>query len=159
MTLANVAVALLMLVGLVGAVVPVVPGTPLIVAGALVHALATDFTPIGYGRLGILTGLAVIGAGLGHAATAAGVRRAGGGGWAIAGALVGAALGLPAAPLGLLLGPLLGAAAGEILRTRRLRGSMRAGAGALAGLVVGAAAQVAVAFGMVALFTWWVWRG
>jgi hypothetical protein len=159
MTLVDVAVALLMLVGLAGAVVPVLPGTPLILAGALLHALATDFTPIGYGRLGILAALAVIGAGLGHVASAAGVRRAGGSGWAMAGAVVGALLGLAAAPLGLLLGPLLGAVAGEILRTRRLRGSVRAGLGAVTGMVVGAAAQVAVALVMVALFAWWVWRG
>jgi len=159
MTLVNVVVALLMLAGLAGAVVPVLPGTPLVLAGALLHAIATDFTPVGPGRLAILAALAVVGAGLGNLATAVGVRRAGGSRWALVGALVGAVLGLFAAPLGLVLGPLGGAIAGEILRTRRLRGSVRAGLGALLGLLAGAVAHVAVAFVMVALFAWWAWRG
>ena len=159
MTLVTVVVALLMLAGLAGAVLPVLPGTPLIVAGALLHAVATDFTPIGPGRLAILAALAVVGAGLGQAAAAVGVRRAGGSHWAVAGALAGAVLGLFAAPVGLLLGPLLGAIAGEVLRTRRLRGSVRAGLGALVGMVLGAVAHVAVAFVMVALFAWWVRQG
>ena len=51
MTWVGIVVAILMLVGLVGSAVPVLPGTPLIVAGALVYAVATDFTPIGIGRL------------------------------------------------------------------------------------------------------------
>ena len=159
MTLVNVAVALLMLAGLAGAVLPVLPGPPLIVAGALLHAVATDFTPVGPGRLVILGTLAVVGAGLANVAAAAGVRRAGGGRWATVGALAGAVLGLFAAPIGLLVGPLAGAIAGEILRTRRLEGSVRAGLGALVGLVMGAVAHVVVAFVMVALFAWWVWRG
>lgn len=159
MTLVNILVALLMLAGLAGAVVPVLPGTPLILAGALLHAIATDFTPVGLGRLAILAALAVVGAVLGNLATAVGVQRAGGSRWAIVGALVGAVLGLFAAPLGLVLGPLVGAIAGEILRTRRLRGSVRAGLGALLGLLAGAVAHVAVAFVMVALFAWWTWRG
>jgi uncharacterized protein len=158
-TLVTVLVALLMLAGLVGAVVPVLPSTPLILAGAVVHAVATDFTPVGPGRLVILAVLAVVGAVLGHVTSALGVRRAGGSGWAITGALVGAVLGLFTAPFGLLLGPLVGAIAGEVLGTRRLRGSVRAGIGAAAGVVVGGAAQVAVGFVMVALFLWWLWRG
>jgi uncharacterized protein YqgC (DUF456 family) len=159
MTLVDVVVALLILAGLAGTVVPMLPGTPLILAGILLHAIATGFTPIGYGRLAVLAVLAVVGAVLGHVAAAAGVRRAGGSGWAVAGALVGAVVGLFTAPLGLLVGPLLGAIAGEILRTRRLHGSVRAGVGAAVGVVLGAAAQAAVACVMVALFAWWVWRG
>jgi uncharacterized protein YqgC (DUF456 family) len=158
MTLVNLVVALLVLAGLAGAVVPMLPGTPLILAGALLHAIANDFTPIGAGRLAILAVLAALGAVLGHLAAAAGVRRAGGSGWAIGGALIGTVIGLFTAPLGLLLGPLVGAVAGEVLRTGRVQGSVRAGVGALLGMVLGAAAHVAVAFVMVALFAWWVWR-
>ena len=38
-------VACLLLAGLAGSVLPFLPGTPLIFLGALVHALATDFSP------------------------------------------------------------------------------------------------------------------
>jgi uncharacterized protein YqgC (DUF456 family) len=159
MTLVHVVVALLMLAGLAGAVVPVLPGGPLIVAGALLYAIATDFTPVGVWRLVILGALAVVGAVLAHVASAIGVRRAGGSRWATVGAVLGAVLGLFAAPMGLLLGPLVGAVAGEVLRTRQLGHGMRAGIGAAVGLLLGAIAHVAVAFVMVGLFLWWVWRG
>jgi uncharacterized protein YqgC (DUF456 family) len=159
MTWVGIVVAILMLVGLVGSAVPVLPGTPLIVAGALVYAVATDFTPIGIGRLVVLGLLAVAAAVLAHVAAALGVRGAGGSRWAMVGALVGAILGLAAAPAGLLLGPLLGAIVAELARTHRLATSERAGVGAVVGLVAGAVAHVALALVMVALFVWWVWRG
>src|SRR5205814_5274236 len=58
-------VALLMLLGLAGALLPFLPGTPLILAGALVHAIATGFDPIGPWRLAILAVLALLSAALG----------------------------------------------------------------------------------------------
>ena len=159
MSVVDVLVALLMLAGLAGTIVPALPGTPLIFGGALLHALATGFTPIGYGRLAVLGALAVVGAVAGHLSTVAGVRRAGGSGWAVAGALAGVVVGLFTAPLGLLVGPLLGAVAAEMLVTRRVQGSVRAGVGAALGVILGTAAQAAVAVVMIGLFAWWVWRG
>jgi uncharacterized protein YqgC (DUF456 family) len=159
MTIVLAVVALLIVAGVVGSAVPMLPGTPLIVAGALLYALVTDFTPVGVGRLLILAALSVVGMLLNQVASAVGVRQAGASRWAIAGALVGAVVGLFAAPLGLLLGPLLGAIAGEILRTGHVRQSARAGVGAVVGLLAGAVAQVAMALVMVGLFVWWVWRG
>jgi uncharacterized protein YqgC (DUF456 family) len=40
-------VACLLLAGLAGSVLPFLPRTPLIFLGALVHALATDVSPLG----------------------------------------------------------------------------------------------------------------
>lgn len=150
---------LLMLAGLVGAVVPFIPGTPLIFAGALIYAIATDFTPVGAGRLAILAVLAAAGWAVEHVAGALGARRAGGSRAAVIGAILGALVGLAFAPLGLLLGPIAGAIAGEMLTGRDPAGSVRTGLGTAVGVVVGVAAHFAVALTMVALFTWWVWRG
>jgi len=75
------------------------------------------------------------------------------------GALVGAVLGLAVPPVGLLLGPLLGAIAVELWRTHKLAESVRVGVGAVVGVLAGIVAHVALAFTMVALFAWWVWRG
>jgi uncharacterized protein YqgC (DUF456 family) len=155
----EIVVALLMLAGLIGAALPLLPGTPLILAGALVYAIATDFTPVGVGRLVVLGVLAVVGFVLAHAASALGVRGAGGSRWSMVGALAGAILGLLVPPFGLLIGPLLGAIAVELWRTHRLVDSVRAGVGAVVGLVAGIVAHIALAFTMVALFAWWVWRG
>ena len=155
----DVLVVVLMAVGLVGAALPVVPGTPLILAGALLYAFATDFTPVGFGRLAVLTALAVMGAVLGAVGGSVGARRAGGSRRAAVGAFLGLVVGLFTAPIGLVAGPVAGAILGELSRARPLGDSVRAGLGTLVGIVVGAAAHVAVAAVMVALFAWWVWRG
>lgn len=159
MSWVEIVVVLLMLAGLIGSALPVVPGTPLILAGAVVYAIATDFTPVGVGRLIVLTLLSIAAMVLAHLASALGVRSAGGSRWAMVGALVGAILGLAVPPAGLLLGPLLGAIAVELWRTHKLAESVRVGVGAVVGVLAGIVAHVALAFTMVALFAWWVWRG
>jgi uncharacterized protein YqgC (DUF456 family) len=158
-TTVDVVVGLLMAVGLVGAVVPLLPGTPLIFLGAVIHAVATDYTPIGAGRLAILAALALAGWAIEHLAGALGARRAGGSRAAVVGAVLGALAGLAFAPLGLLIGPIVGAIAGELVSGRDPAGSVRTGIGTAFGVVAGVAAHFAFALTMVTLFTWWVWRG
>ena len=155
----DIVVALLMIAGVVGAVVPLVPGTPLIFVGALVYAVATEFTPVGGGRLAILAVLAVAGWALQHVAGALGARRVGASRAAVVGALLGVLAGLAFAPLGLLLGPIVGAIVGELLAGRDPASSVRTGIGTAVGVVLGVVAHVAAALTMVALFAWWVWRG
>jgi uncharacterized protein YqgC (DUF456 family) len=152
-------VGLLMAAGLAGSILPFLPGPPLIVAGALVYAFATNWTPIGIGRLIILGVLAVLAYVLSHEAGALGAKRFGGSWWAVVGALVGAVVGVFFGPLGLLFGPVIGAIAGEFLRSGNLEGSTRSGIGALVGLAAGIVANFGLAIVMVALFLWWVWRG
>jgi uncharacterized protein YqgC (DUF456 family) len=158
-TLLGAVVAILMLLGIVGAVLPILPGAPLILAGALVHAIATGFTPIGPGRLAILAVLGALAWALEHLASIIGVRRAGGGRAAVAGAVVGLLVGFAVAPIGLLLGPILGAIAGELLSGRPPRESVRAGIGAALGVLTGVVAHFVLALAMVAFFVWWVWQG
>jgi uncharacterized protein len=152
-------VGLLLILGLAGSVVPLLPGTPLIFLGALVYAVATDFTSVGAGRLLILAALAVCAYVVEHAAGALGTKRYGGSRWAMSGAVLGAVVGLFFGPLGLILGPVVGAIAGELIRTGRLEQSVRSGFGALVGMLAGAVGSFAVAVVMVALFLWWAWRG
>lgn len=148
-----------MVAGLAGSVLPFLPGPPLIFAGALVYAFATNWMPIGIGRLAILGVLAVLAYALGHAASALGAKRFGGSRWAVVGALVGAVIGIFFGPIGLLFGPVIGAVAGEFLKSGDLEVSTRSGVGALVGMAVGIAANLSVAIIMVALFLWWAWRG
>ncbi len=159
MTAVGVIVGVLMVAGVIGSVVPMLPGTPLIMVGAVLYAVATEFTPVGAGRLAILAVLGLAGWAIEHLAGILGARRAGGGRAAVVGALVGAVIGLAFAPLGLLLGPIGGAIAGELLSGRDPAGSVRTGIGTAIGVVVGIVAHVAFAVTMVALFVWWVWRG
>jgi len=70
-------------------------------------------------------------------------------------ASVGLFFGLP----GLLLGPPIGAIAGELLKSGDLRTSIRTGIAAFIGMVAGAVANFAIGVTMIALFLWWVARG
>ncbi len=159
MTLVDIVVGLLMVAGLVGAVVPVLPGTPLIFAGALLHAFATDFQSLGFGRLAILALLAIVASVLEHLAGALGARKFGGGRGAVIGAIIGAVVGLAWPPFGLLICPIAGAIIGELVRTRAIGPSVRTGVGTALGMIAGVAMHVALAVVMVGLFAWWVWYG
>jgi uncharacterized protein YqgC (DUF456 family) len=159
MTVVDVVVAVLMAAGLVGAAMPLVPGTPLILAAAVIYAVATDFTPVGLGRLAILAVLALVSGALAAFGGVLGVRHVGGSRRAAAGALIGLVGGLFWPPLGLFVGPVVGAIVGELSRTQRVAESVRVGIGTLLGLLLGAVAHVVLAALMVAMFVWWVWRG
>ena len=158
MTLVYVVVGLLMAVGVVGSLLPFLPGTPLVFAGALVYAFATDFDPIGPGRLAILGGLAALAYALEHLAAALGAKRYGGSRWAVIGALVGTVIGLFLGPIGIIVGAAAGAVAGELLRSGDLTHSIRSGMGAFIGMLAGTVASFGIALAMVGLFLWWVWR-
>jgi uncharacterized protein len=159
LTIIDVVVALLMLAGLVGAILPFLPGAPLIFAGALLYGIATDFTPIGAGRLAMLAVVGVLAWVLEHVASMVGARRAGGSRAAVIGAMLGMIAGVLVAPVGLLLGPILGAIAGELMAGRAPGPSVRSGLGAALGVLTGMVAHFALALVMIALFVWWVWRG
>jgi uncharacterized protein YqgC (DUF456 family) len=159
MTAVSLLVAVLMIAGLVGAVLPGLPGTPLIVLGALIHGYATSWESLGLARILILVVLAAASELAGYLGAALGARRSGGSRWAVLGAVAGLLLGLPFAPLGLVLGPMIGAIAAELIRTGALRDSIRTGTGAAIGVLAGTVLHVALALVMVGLFVWWVWRG
>src|SRR5262245_58483048 len=122
-------VGALLVLGLIGTVAPFLPGTPLIVLGALVHAYANDWTPIGPWRLAILAALSVLGYVLHYLAGALGARGGGGSAWGFIGALAGGIVGLFFGLPGLVLGPPLGAIAGEMLKSGDLETSIRTGLG------------------------------
>jgi uncharacterized protein len=153
-----VVVGVLLVLGLIGTVAPFLPGTVLIFAGALVYAYATDWSPIGIGRLAILAMLCALSYALHGIASALGARHRGGSAWAFAGALAGGIVGLFFGLPGLLLGPPLGAIAAELLKSGDLRHSVRTGIGAFLGLLAGAVANFAIGVVMIGLFLWWATR-
>lgn len=70
------------------------------------------------GRELVLAGLTALAYLLEYAGGALGAKKFGGSAWAVVGALVGAVVGLFFGPPGLVIGPILGAVAGELLKTR-----------------------------------------
>lgn len=159
MAIVDALVALLVVVGVAGSVLPLLPGLPVILGAALLHALATGFSPIGVGRLLVLAGLTAVGYLLDGLAGALGARRFGGSRWGIVGAILGGVVGFFAGLLGLLVGPLVGAVIGELVSGRKLAESLRIGLGTFLGILAGGAIRFAVALTMAGLTLWWIWGG
>jgi uncharacterized protein YqgC (DUF456 family) len=143
---------LLLSVGFLGVWVPAIPGLPLMALGVFVHKLMVPGV-LSWWTVGVFALVALLGFVFDFAATAITSRRAGAtkaGVWgAIAGGLVGLFFGLP----GLLLGPMVGAALGELVLSRRSPGeAIKAGMGAALGLLVGSLGKGLMALFLVGLF-------
>lgn len=153
---------LVMLVGLAGCVLPALPGTPLILAAAVAHRLW--FGPAGapWWVLGVLLFLMLLSIAAEHLAGMFGAKTLGATRRGMIGAVVGGLLGLFFGPAGILLGPFLGAVAGELTGGREFRASAKAGFGAAVGVLAGTAGKLACGLAMTGLFLaellWRAWR-
>lgn len=143
---------LLVALGLLGTVLPAIPGVPLVFLGLALAAWAEGFQYVGLGTLSLLGVMALLAYGVDLAAGALGAKKFGASRIAVAGAAFGTLAGLFLGPIGVILGPFVGGAAGELYARRDLRQAGRAGLGAWLGLVVGGAAKLAITFSMLALF-------
>ena len=139
----------LMLIGLAGVVLPVVPGPPVVYTGILVLAAAYRFERISILSLVALGVLALALVAVDIAASAAGTKRFGGTWRGALGAAIGGIVGLVGGPLGLVAGCLLGAVAGEMLGGKERNEALRAGTGAVLGLLAGAVIKGAACVGMI----------
>jgi uncharacterized protein len=143
---------LVMLVGIAGAVLPGLPGTPLIFIAALVHRLVIGPAGASVWVLVTLGVVAAVSLGLDFLATTYGAKRLGATWRGMVGAGVGGILGLFFMPVGLLLGPLVGACLGELLGGREWRDAGKAGLGAALGLIAGTAGKLGCAVAMIGLW-------
>jgi len=143
---------ILVLVGMAGTVLPALPGAPLVFLGLLLAAWIDGFQRVGWLALTLLGVLTLLSLGVDLLATSLGAQRAGASRQAILGAALGTVVGLFFGLPGILAGPFRGAVAGEYLARRDVAQAGRAGLGTWLGLVLGAAAKLALAFTMLALF-------
>lgn len=150
----------LVAVGLAGLVVPVLPGAPLLFAGLLVAAWADGFAYVGTGTLLALGMLAALTLVVDVAASALTARHFGASRRAVLGAALGGLGGIWFGLPGIILGPFVGAVAGELSARRGLREAGWSGAGATLGLAVGIGLKLALAGAMLGLFALdrFVWR-
>ncbi|MDR3430057.1 MULTISPECIES: DUF456 domain-containing protein [Silvimonas] len=142
----------LMITGLIGTVFPLLPGTPFLFFGMLIAAWITAFTRVGYITLGILFALVLLSAALDWMAGALGAKKAGASKLAVSGAILGSLAGMFAGIPGLILGPFIGAALGELYARRDLVQAGKAGVATWLGLLLGAIAKVGIALMMIGIF-------
>lgn len=145
-------VALLVLVGLAGAVLPVVPGVPLVLAGLWLAAWIDDYALVSGWTVGVLGVLTLLAMAVDLVATALGAKKVGASRQAIAGALIGTVVGVFFGLPGLLLGPFVGAVAGEMAARGRFDRAMDVGVATWMGLLFGTLAKLALSLAMVGIF-------
>jgi hypothetical protein len=142
----------IMMVGFLGSVLPGIPGPPLILAAAVVHKLVRGDAGASGWVIAVLTLMTGLSLALDFIATSIGAKKMGATWRGAVGAALGALFGLLWMPFGLVLGPLLGAMALEMLGGREWREAGKAGIGAVLGLVAGAIGKLGCSAAMIGLF-------
>ncbi|MCA1765852.1 MAG: DUF456 domain-containing protein [Desulfobulbaceae bacterium] len=152
----NIMLMVIILLGLAGTLLPSLPGTGIILVGALLHAVLTDFSPLAWQVLLVLILLCLAGYLGQYLITAVAGRKMG----ASKSGIVGACLGMLAGfilpiPGGIFAGAFIGAVAFEIIFDfKDLRLAMRSGAGSLIGVLLSLFFEFTVGLVMVGLISY-----
>lgn len=143
----------IMAVGLVGTVLPVIPGTTIILGAAILHrVMVGPENGMGWVGLGGLVLLALASYALEFASGYFGAKYFGATRWGVVGAVIGGILGLFTGFVTLLVLPIVGAIAGELIAGKRLISAGKAGWGTLLGNLAGMVGKLAIGLAMVVLF-------
>ena len=142
----------LVVIGFAGLVLPVLPGSLFIFTGLVLAAWAEGFAHVGWITISILALLTVLATAVDFLAGALGAKRFGASKRAIAGAALGATVGIFFGIPGIIIGPFAGAILGELTVKKDFGAAGRAGIGTWLGLLLGVAAKVAIGFTMVGIF-------
>lgn len=149
----NLVACLAVAIGLLGIALPALPGVPLVFFGLLAAAWADEFVHIHRWVMGLIGLLAALSVMAEYAATALGASRFGASRAGVLGAVAGSLIALLTGQLWLvIIAPLLGAIAGEYYGNRDAKQAIRAGMGALVGMILAGAVKYALALTMIALF-------
>lgn len=138
--------SLFIIAGIAGSFLPVIPGPPLSYVGLLLLQL-TSPAPFSASFLIGWAVVVILVSSLEHLIPAIGSNRMGGTKYGFWGCVIGGVMGIfffP--PLGIIIGPMIGAFAGEILAGQNSDRALRAAMGSFIGFFVGTVIKVAVSF-------------
>ena len=141
-----------MAVGLIGTVLPLVPGAIIILVAAILHQIMLPGKSLGWWNISGLILLALLSYAVEFGSGYFGAKRFGATRWGTFGAVIGTIAGLFFPFPGLLIGPVLGAIAGELIAGKRLVGAGRAGWGTVLGNLAGIVAKLVIALAMISWF-------
>jgi hypothetical protein len=143
----------LMAVGLVGTVLPFIPGTVVILGAAIIHqVMLGPEKSLGWWNIAGLAALTLLSYALEFGAGYLGAKRFGATQWGTVGTVIGTIAGLFFPFPGLLIGPVVGAVAGELVAGKRLVSAGRAGWGTVLGNLAGILAKLVIALAMICWF-------
>lgn len=136
---------ILALIGIAGSFLPLLPGPPVAYVGLLLQQLKTDapFTPK---FLLFWAGIVILTLILDYLVPIWGTKRFGGTKYGVWGCTLGFLLAFWMGPWGIVLGPLLGAFAGELLAGQNTQKSMRAAMGSFIGFLLGSFLKLVACF-------------
>lgn len=144
---------LLLFLGLIGTVVPLLPGPVLIFIAGIVHTLLRPESGMSWWGIAIQAVLVAVAYGVDIMSGAMGTKWFGGSKWGMWGVLIGGVVGLFFGLPGLILGPLIGGFAFEILfAKKKMSPAAKATWGTLVGTGVGMVARLCIGVVMVAWF-------
>ncbi len=153
--IALVVTTLLFLVGLFGTLFPIIPGAPIIWLGMLVYGFIAGFENLGLVFFLVQGLLALTVMGVDYLFAAMGTRYFGGKKAALVGAAAGLMIGLLFFPIGLLIGPFLGAVIADLIFRRHTGQALKAGVGASLGFWSALPIKLAIETVMI---TWFIIR-
>jgi len=140
---------LVSMAGLVGCVLPFLPGPPLSFAALLILSLAKDWEPFSATFLIVMGALAAAVSILDYVLPAAGAKKYGASKFGVWGSFIGMIVGvIVLSALGVFIGGLAGAVAGELLAGKQRDQAFRAGWGAFVGNVLGVGVKLALSGAM-----------
>lgn len=146
------------IVGFVGIALPALPGILLVLVGCILIAWDGGFQQVGLLPLVSITLIALISQVAELFTTKYGVEKVGASKRAVFGALAGLVVGFFFAPIGIVLGPFLGAMLGEYSVGGDINQATKAGLGAWLGLFASIVIKYILAFAMVAiLISAYIW--
>jgi uncharacterized protein YqgC (DUF456 family) len=142
----------LIAVGIAGTVLPALPGPPLVFGGLLLGAWIDNFQRVGYLSLAVLGALTLLSVVVDIVAGFYGAKRVGASPLALLGAALGTIFGIFLGIPGLILGPFVGALAGELISHGNAIVAGRVAFGAWLGMLLAVAVKLALVGSMIGLF-------
>ena len=140
-------------VGLIGTVLPIIPGTAIILAAAVIHRMMLGAEKsIGWRSMAVLVLLTLATYALDFLGAYFGAKYFGATKWGTCGAIFGTLAGLFFGIIGLFVGPVIGALAGEFIAGKRMIDAGRAGWGSLLGNLAGTIGKLVIALVMITIF-------
>jgi uncharacterized protein YqgC (DUF456 family) len=125
---------LIAMVGLAGCILPVIPGPPFSFLALIILSWAKDWEPFSSTFLIIMAGLTILLTILDYVVPVIGAKKYGASKLGLWGSIIGILIGLfffP--PLGMLIGAIVGALAGELIAGKEIKKALRAGWGVFVG--------------------------
>lgn len=132
-----------LIAGFLGCILPMLPGPPLAYIGILFLHF-TDKVQYTTSQLIVWLLIVIVIQILDYITPIIGSKYTGGSKWGSWGCAIGAIIGIPFAPWGIIIGPFLGAVIGELLGDKELSQALKSGIGSLLGFLFGTILKLTV---------------